>query len=72
MAEQQINGYRNLNAAEVQLINALKLAGNEIGRMIEAMERTGDFDQRWVAIGKTNIQQGFMALTRAIARPEGI
>ena len=26
-------------------------------------------DQRWVSIGATEIQQGFMALTRAIAQP---
>lgn len=26
-------------------------------------------DPRWVAIGETHLQQGFMALTRAIAKP---
>lgn len=28
-------------------------------------------DQRWVAIGKTQLQQGFMAIYRGIAQPEG-
>ncbi len=27
-------------------------------------------DQRWVAIGKTDLQKGFMALIRGIARTE--
>ena len=26
-------------------------------------------DQRWVSIGATELQQGLMALTRAIAKP---
>lgn len=28
-------------------------------------------DARWCAVAKTNIQQGFMALNRALTRPEG-
>ncbi len=28
-----------------------------------------NIDKRWVAIGVTNLQQGFMALTRSIAKP---
>lgn len=27
-------------------------------------------DKRWVAIGKTDLQKGFMALIRSIAKPE--
>jgi hypothetical protein len=27
-------------------------------------------DQRWVAIAKTDLQKGFMALVRAVAQPE--
>ena len=27
-------------------------------------------DQRWASIGVTHLQEGFMALTRAIAKPE--
>lgn len=28
------------------------------------------YNLRWLAIGQTDLQQGFMALIRAIARPE--
>lgn len=27
-------------------------------------------DQRWVSIGATHLQEGFMALTRAVAKPD--
>ena len=33
-------------------------------------EHNIDINQRWIAIAKTNIEQGFMALVRAIAKPE--
>lgn len=28
-------------------------------------------DPRWIAIGATHLQQGLMAITRAVARPDG-
>lgn len=28
-------------------------------------------DPRWLAIGQTHLQQGLMAITRAVARPDG-
>jgi hypothetical protein len=28
-------------------------------------------DGRWIAIAQTHLQQGLMALTRAVARPDG-
>ncbi|WP_423815292.1 DUF7681 family protein, partial [Pseudomonas viridiflava] len=32
---------------------------------------TGDAEPfRWIAIGKTHLQQGLMCLTRAVAKPE--
>jgi hypothetical protein len=34
------------------------------------MRDQSQHDQRWLAIGATQLQQGFMALTRAIAKPE--
>lgn len=72
MAEQNIKGYRELTPNELTVINALKDGANLVGSIVRELEQadlTG-FDQRWVAIGKTHLQQGFMALTRAVARPE--
>lgn len=38
--------------------------------MIEKMQATDGLDQRAIAIAKTELQTGFMWLTRAIAQPE--
>lgn len=67
----QIKGYRELDDSEVELINSLKLMGDAMGKVIRTMELDPSVDQRWVAIGKTHIQQGMMALVRSVAKPEG-
>ena len=66
----EIKGYRELDASEIALMNVVKQAGADIGRVVEGMRLNPRLDQRWVAIGATEIQQGLMALTRSIAKPE--
>ena len=67
---QAIEGYRDLTAGEIKLINEIKTMGNSIGLLIDAMAQQGTkYDQRWVSIGETHLQQGLMALTRAVAQP---
>ena len=66
----KIVGYRELNEFEVEGMNNVKEMGKVIGDLIEYMRQADDIDQRWVSIGATHLQQGLMALTRAIAKPE--
>lgn len=77
----KISGYRELNEDEIQLMNAIKNLGPILQEVIKAVERSIEADNvnhgspdaeayRWVSIGKTHLQQGLMALTRAVARPE--
>ena len=65
-----IKGYRELTAEEVGYMNEVKELGVMIGQKVEQMMDDVSCDTRWVAIGKTHLQQGLMALTRAIAKPE--
>ncbi len=69
MAE-KIKGYRDLTPNELALINECKEMGVRVGDLCDKISLTPDTDFRWTAIGKTNLQQGFMALTRSIAKPE--
>ena len=80
----QIKGYRELTAEEIEFMNKIKQKAAEVGSLVAEMEQTVSaqmargsnavdsivFDPRWIAIGKTELQQGFMALTRAVARPD--
>lgn len=65
----QIKGYRDLTQDEIDLMNLVKKAGEEVGTMVESVMGLPDIDQRWVSIAQTHLQQGFMALVRSIARP---
>ena len=67
----QISGYRDLTQVEIDLINQIKNMGESIHGMVEAIDSIDGADKRWVAIAATDFQTGLMALTRAIARPEG-
>lgn len=66
----QIKGYRDLTAEEIALMNEAKAKAVEVGELCAKIGLTIGVDKRWVAIGQTQLQQGFMALIRGIARPE--
>lgn len=65
-----IKGYRDLSEGEIAAMNNIKAKAIEIGELVEALERKAWVDKRWVAIGKTDLQTGFMALVRSVAKPE--
>lgn len=80
----KIKGYRELNQDEIDLMNEIKQKGVELGELhakvmkaLDARDEGGLSEInvngdvfRWASIGKTNLQTGLMALTRAVAAPE--
>ena len=66
----QIKGYRDLSQEEIDLMNKVKAKGEELGELVEKLMATDGLDKHWIAIGKTHLQQGCMALVRGIAQPE--
>jgi len=68
--QQKISGYRDMSEEEINFINSIKEAGNKLGQVIEELEGK-EVDHRWLAIGKTHLQQGIMAVVRSVAKPEG-
>ena len=75
----KITGYRQLSYAEVALMNEGKALAEQCGayieklRMMNGQPQDGSeevkLDQRWISIGATQLQQGFMAVIRGIAQP---
>lgn len=79
----QIKGYRELNQRDIDLMNEIKAKGVGLGELIEKLQHDQagivgeDASQhaaaveagRWISIGRTHLQQGLMALTRAVAKP---
>lgn len=66
----KIKGYRELSEEEIALMNEGKELAEQCRAYLEKLEACADADQRCVALGKTNLQQGFMWAIRGIARPE--
>lgn len=65
----KITGYRDLTQAEIDAMNKIKAVAEQVGDLCLMVDGLDDVDLRWVSIGKADLQQGFMALTRAVARP---
>ena len=63
-----VNGYRELNQTEIDDIAKIKKLGDFIETVVDQLP--DDVDKHWIAIGKTHLQQGLMAITRAIAKPD--
>lgn len=41
-------------------------------RQLDWLKTMPDIDQRWLAIGRTHIEQAFMAINRAIFKPQRV
>jgi len=78
----KITGYRQLSEAEVALMNEGKALAEQCGAYIaklrslpsspvqvESSPTKVGLDQRWISIGATDLQRGFMAVIRGIAQP---
>lgn len=66
----QIKGYRELTALDIEKMNYVKDKGRELMALMDTLKADASVDQRWLAIGTTHLQQGLMAWTRAIAKPD--
>lgn len=64
----KIKGYRELSQSEIDLMNEIKEKAAEVGALVDKVTNLGE--GRWAAIAKTDLQKGFMSLTRAIAKPD--
>lgn len=67
-----IQGYRTLTDFQVAMMNLIKTQEEQILRLLDAMDADDDVDGRWMAIARTDLQKGFMALNRAVAKPQRI
>jgi len=79
----KITGYRQLTADEAALMNEGKALAEQCGAYIAKLRfytptpaegkrnnvLGAALDQRWISIGATDIQKGFMAVMRGIAQP---
>lgn len=82
----KITGYRELTQDEIDLMNEIKALGAQFGELVDKVNAVNgalsNVDEdghaivkdaeafRWSAIARTHLQEGCMALTRAVAKPK--
>lgn len=66
----KIKGYRDLTQEEINLMNEVKSKGAELGLIIEKLNNMDEIDKEWLSSGRLLVQQGLMAVTRSITRPD--
>jgi len=68
---EKIKGYRDLSQEEIDLMNEAKDLAEKCGILVDKMmaKESTEVDYRWINIGKTDLQKGFMAIIRGIAQP---
>ena len=67
-----VAGYTAQIDENVQMVNMNKQDEERILRSIDLYAMNADVDKRWLSIATTHIEQGFMAMNRAIFRPQRV
>lgn len=62
-------GYQPQTNDNVKIVNAMKQAEEVVMRALDVLACINDIDKRWLAIGRTDIEKGFMAVNRSVFKP---
>ena len=75
MAEHQplpVSGYKPQSEETVALVNINKRQEELALRTLDDLAQRSDIDKRWLAIGRTHLEQAYMAINRSIFQPTRI
>lgn len=64
-----VAGYMPQSDMAVELVNGMKVTEEIVLRCLDDLAAMPDVDKRWLAIGRTQIEQGFMGVNRSIFKP---
>lgn len=64
-----VSGYRPQSDDAVAQVNITKQIEECVLRRLDQLAAVDGIDKRWLAIGRTSIEQGFMAVNRAVFQP---
>lgn len=64
-----VGGYRPQSQESIELVNEAKEIEERVMRFLDRLAGTGRVDPRWFAIGRTDIEKGFMSVNRSVFQP---
>lgn len=65
-----VSGYTAQSDDKVATVNINKQIEEQVLQRLDALKELPGIDQRWLAIGRTSIEQAFMAINRAVFQPQ--
>ncbi len=67
-----ILGHTVPTTRSASIVNENKVLEEKVLRRLDMLVSAGDFDQRWLSIAFDKVEEAFMAMNRAIFKPERI
>lgn len=67
-----VPGYRPQSTHAVQQVAASKHLEERVLRLLDELAADPATDKRWLAIGRTKIETGFMAVNRCVFQPDRV
>ena len=64
-----VSGYRPQSEENIALVNNFKQLEEQVLRQLDDLKASEAIDQRWLAIGRTQLEQAFMAINRSVFQP---
>lgn len=64
-----VGGYRPQSDDAVRLVNTNKEIEERVLRILDDLMFRDDVDEHWLRLGRRHIEQGFMAVNRAVFQP---
>ncbi len=64
-----VSGYRPQSDDAVAKVNRSKELEEHVLRLLDQLAADPETDKRWLQIGRTAIEQGFMAVKRSVFKP---
>lgn len=64
-----VEGYQSQSEAKVASVNWNKMLEEEALRRLDSLKSDPEVDQRWLAVGRTHLEQAWMAINRSIFKP---
>ena len=67
-----VKGYQAQTSRNVDLVNSNKLLEEQCLQVLDQLATFDDVDKRWLEIGRTNLEQAWMAINRSIFKPSRV
>ena len=67
-----VAGYTAQSDSRVEMVNENKALEERVLRRLDELKALNVVDQRWLAIGRTHIEEAFMAINRSIFQPQRV